>query len=97
MGTFVFKLPDIGEGVVEGEIVKWLVQAGDAIEEDAPLVEVMTDKATVDHSQPASGQGAEDARQEGDHGARCTNRWSTLERWTTRSFRRRNGVQVLRR
>jgi len=56
MGIFVFKLPDIGEGVVEGEIVKWLVQPGDAIDEDAPLVEVMTDKATVVIPSPRAGK-----------------------------------------
>ena len=56
MGIFVFKLPDIGEGVVEGEIVKWLVRAGDQIEEDAPLVEVMTDKATVVIPSPRAGK-----------------------------------------
>lgn len=55
MGIFVFKLPDIGEGVVEGEIVKWMVRPGDAIEEDAPLVEVMTDKATVVIPSPRAG------------------------------------------
>ncbi|QJR82593.1 dihydrolipoyllysine-residue acetyltransferase [Alteromonas pelagimontana] len=43
-----FILPDIGEGIVECEIVKWHVQEGDAIEEDQPVVEVMTDKAVVE-------------------------------------------------
>ncbi|MFQ5742561.1 MAG: dihydrolipoamide acetyltransferase family protein [Acidobacteriota bacterium] len=50
-----FKLPDIGEGLAEGEIVKWLVSVGDHVEEDAPLVEVMTDKATVEIPSPRSG------------------------------------------
>ena len=47
MAQMVFKLPDIGEGVVEGEIVAWHVRPGDTVEEDQPLVDVMTDKATV--------------------------------------------------
>jgi 2-oxoisovalerate dehydrogenase E2 component (dihydrolipoyl transacylase) len=47
MSTYTFKLPDLGEGVVEAEIVAWHVQPGDLIKEDDPLVEVMTDKATV--------------------------------------------------
>ena len=47
MATFEFKLPDLGEGVVEGEIVKWLVKPGDSVEEDQDVVELMTDKATV--------------------------------------------------
>jgi len=45
--AFEFKLPDIGEGVAEAEIVKWLVAEGEAVAEDQPLVEVLTDKATV--------------------------------------------------
>lgn len=53
--AFVFELPEIGEGVVEGEIVAWLVGEGDAIERDAPLCEVMTDKATVEISSPTTG------------------------------------------
>ena len=56
MGRSVFKLPDIGEGVVEGEIVAWHVQPGDPIEEDQPLVDVMTDKATVTIPSAASGR-----------------------------------------
>jgi 2-oxoisovalerate dehydrogenase E2 component (dihydrolipoyl transacylase) len=47
MSTYTFKLPDLGEGVVEAEIVAWHVQPGDIVGEDDPLVEVMTDKATV--------------------------------------------------
>ena len=45
MAKHVFKLPDVGEGVVEGEIVKWNVKPGDTVKEDEPLVELMTDKA----------------------------------------------------
>ncbi|OGF57614.1 MAG: hypothetical protein A2Z21_10775 [Candidatus Fraserbacteria bacterium RBG_16_55_9] len=51
-----FKLPDIGEGVHEGEIVKWLVKEGDALKEDQPMVEVMTDKATVEIPSPSAGK-----------------------------------------
>ena len=53
--TFEFKLPDIGEGVHEGEIVRWIVSEGDTVAEDDPVVEVMTDKATVEIPAPASG------------------------------------------
>jgi pyruvate dehydrogenase E2 component (dihydrolipoamide acetyltransferase) len=49
------KLPDIGEGVAEGEIVRWLVKAGEAVREDQPLVEVMTDKASVEIPSPRTG------------------------------------------
>ncbi|HMY56783.1 MAG TPA: dihydrolipoamide acetyltransferase family protein [Pseudomonadota bacterium] len=51
-----FKLPDIGEGVVEGEIVRWLVKEGDVLREDQPMVEVMTDKATVEIPTPRAGR-----------------------------------------
>ncbi|MFT5050147.1 MAG: pyruvate dehydrogenase E2 component (dihydrolipoamide acetyltransferase) [Chlamydiales bacterium] len=50
-----FRLPDIGEGIAEGEIVKWIVAVGTAVEEHQPVVEVMTDKATVEIPSPAAG------------------------------------------
>jgi pyruvate dehydrogenase E2 component (dihydrolipoamide acetyltransferase) len=50
-----FKLPDLGEGVTEAEIDRWLVEEGDVISEDDPLVEVVTDKATVEIPSPYSG------------------------------------------
>ncbi|MAY81986.1 MAG: hypothetical protein CL930_14555 [Deltaproteobacteria bacterium] len=52
---YVFELPEIGEGVVEGEIVQWLAQEGDYIDVDQPLCEVMTDKANVEISSPKAG------------------------------------------
>ena len=66
MAQFEFKLPDIGEGVVEGEIVKWLVKPGDEIVEDQPLVEVMTDKATVTIPSPRRGKVLRTVGKEGD-------------------------------
>ncbi len=56
MATWEFKLPDIGEGVTEGEVVKWLVTPGEVIKEDQPMVEVMTDKATVTITAPRTGK-----------------------------------------
>ena len=55
MGDYVFKLPDIGEGVVEGEIVAWHVKVGDSIKEDDQIVDIMTDKATVTIPSPTDG------------------------------------------
>ena len=61
-----FKLPEIGEGTAEGEIIKWLVAVGDKVAEDTPLVEVMTDKATVEIPSPGPGVVAELRAAEGD-------------------------------
>ncbi|MEP7029162.1 MAG: dihydrolipoamide acetyltransferase family protein [Candidatus Eisenbacteria bacterium] len=54
--AYTFKLPDIGEGVAEAEIVKWLVAVGDTVVEDQPLVEVLTDKASVEIPSPRAGK-----------------------------------------
>jgi pyruvate dehydrogenase E2 component (dihydrolipoamide acetyltransferase) len=59
MALFQFQLPDIGEGVTEGEVVNWLVKVGDQVIEDEPMVEVMTDKATVVIGAPKAGKIAE--------------------------------------
>ena len=55
MGLYLFRLPDVGEGVAEAEIVAWLVKVGDVVEEDQNIAEVMTDKATVEISSPVAG------------------------------------------
>jgi pyruvate dehydrogenase E2 component (dihydrolipoamide acetyltransferase) len=66
MAKFEFRLPDIGEGVTEGEIVTWLVKAGDVVTEDQEMVEVMTDKATVTIGSPKAGKITELRGNEGD-------------------------------
>ena len=53
---YEFRLPDVGEGVAEGEVVKWLVKEGDVLHEDQPMVEIMTDKATVEIPAPRAGR-----------------------------------------
>ncbi|HMI41238.1 MAG TPA: dihydrolipoamide acetyltransferase family protein [Sphingomicrobium sp.] len=55
MATFLFKLPDIGEGIAEAEIVAWHVKVGDRVEEDQQLADMMTDKATVEMESPVAG------------------------------------------
>jgi 2-oxoisovalerate dehydrogenase E2 component (dihydrolipoyl transacylase) len=54
-GNYVFKLPDVGEGTAEAELVSWHVSVGDAVSEDQLLAEVMTDKATVELTSPVAG------------------------------------------
>jgi pyruvate dehydrogenase E2 component (dihydrolipoamide acetyltransferase) len=54
--AFEFRLPDIGEGVAEGEVVQWFVKEGETVREDAPLVSVLTDKANVEIPSPRTGK-----------------------------------------
>src|SRR5690348_9348579 len=64
--AYEFKLPDLGEGLTEGEIGRWLVSEGDEIKEDDPLVEIATDKTTVEIPSPAAGLVSKILVQEGD-------------------------------
>jgi pyruvate dehydrogenase E2 component (dihydrolipoamide acetyltransferase) len=57
--AYEFKLPDLGEGLTEGEIARWLVSEGDEVVEDQPLVEIQTDKTTVEIPSPAAGKVAQ--------------------------------------
>src|SRR5512146_1731877 len=59
MSQLELKLPDIGEGGKEGEVVSWLVKAGDAVAENQDMLEIMTDKATVTIGAPQAGTVAE--------------------------------------
>jgi pyruvate dehydrogenase E2 component (dihydrolipoamide acetyltransferase) len=54
--AYEFKLPDLGEGLTEGEVARWLVSEGDEVAEDQPLVEIQTDKTTVEIPSPAAGK-----------------------------------------
>jgi pyruvate dehydrogenase E2 component (dihydrolipoyllysine-residue acetyltransferase) len=54
--AYEFKLPDLGEGLTEGEVARWLVSVGDDVAEDQPLVEIQTDKTTVEIPSPAAGK-----------------------------------------
>jgi pyruvate/2-oxoglutarate dehydrogenase complex dihydrolipoamide acyltransferase (E2) component len=64
--AFEFKLPDLGEGLTEGEIARWLVAEGQEIAEDDPLVEIQTDKTTVEIPSPAAGTVSKILAGEGD-------------------------------
>ena len=66
MARFTFRLPDIGEGIAEAEIVAWHVKPGDRIEEDSPVADMMTDKATVEMESPVTGTVLEIAGEVGD-------------------------------
>ncbi|MGM0604812.1 MAG: biotin/lipoyl-containing protein, partial [Halobacteriota archaeon] len=61
-----FKLPDVGEGVAEGELVSWLVSPGDTVSEDQPVAEVETDKALVEVPSPYDGTVKELLAEEGE-------------------------------
>jgi pyruvate/2-oxoglutarate dehydrogenase complex dihydrolipoamide acyltransferase (E2) component len=64
--AFEFKLPDLGEGLTEGEVARWLVSEGQEIAEDDPLVEIQTDKTTVEIPSPAAGKVSRILVAEGD-------------------------------
>src|ERR1044071_5452966 len=66
MARYEFKLPDIGEGIAEAEIVDWHVKVGDAVAEDQQLADMMTDKATVEMESPVAGKVLEVAGEVGD-------------------------------
>ncbi len=66
MSVYKFKLPDIGEGIAEAEIVAWHVKLGDMIEEDQQLADMMTDKATVEMESPVAGKVIKLAGEVGD-------------------------------
>ena len=63
--AYEFKLPDLGEGLTEGEIARWLVSEGQEVAEDDPLVEIQTDKTTVEIPSPAAGKVARILVEEG--------------------------------
>jgi pyruvate dehydrogenase E2 component (dihydrolipoamide acetyltransferase) len=64
--AYEFKLPDLGEGLTEGEVARWLVSEGQEVAEDDPLVEIQTDKTTVEIPSPAAGVVARILVAEGD-------------------------------
>lgn len=66
MAKFTFNMPDVGEGVAEAEVVEWHVKVGDRVDEDQHLVDVMTDKATIDIESPVAGVVTQLAGEVGD-------------------------------
>ena len=64
--AYEFKLPDLGEGLTEGEVARWLVSEGQEVAEDEPLVEIQTDKTTVEIPSPAAGKVAQILVSEGE-------------------------------
>jgi 2-oxoisovalerate dehydrogenase E2 component (dihydrolipoyl transacylase) len=70
MGRFTFRLPDIGEGIAEAEIVAWHVAVGDRVEEDQNIADMMTDKATVEMESPSNWRARSAIR------SRSARRWS---------------------
>jgi 2-oxoisovalerate dehydrogenase E2 component (dihydrolipoyl transacylase) len=79
MGERTIKLPDVGEGIAEAELVEWHVKVGDMVREDSILAAVMTDKATVEIPSPADGKvswlGAEVGDRVGVGAPWCGSRW----------------------
>ncbi len=70
MTRYVFKMPDLGEGTVEAEVVAWHVKVGDMVQEDQVMAEVMTDKAAVEVPAPVSGKVVTINGAAGRHGSR---------------------------
>ena len=66
MSGFTFKLPDLGEGMVEAEIAEWMVKVGDEVKEEDPICSMLTDKAAVELTSPVSGKVISVAGEEGD-------------------------------
>ena len=66
MSEYIFKLPDLGEGLVEAEIAEWMVKPGDLVQEEDEICAVMTDKAAVELSAPVTGKVVSLAGEPGD-------------------------------
>ena len=94
MSRFEFKLPDLGEGTVDAEIVEWKVKVGDQVKEDDVIVDVMTDKANIEVPSPVTGR-CVDHRRTGRPGASRIDLSSSRPKPARRS--RRNRWQLLRR